>query len=114
MILKFNKSLTSNQGEPLNPASSTISASGPTTNKDEPPVPNAQLPRILPFPEKLIMGLSSNKYEREKMSEEVCSWTLKDRLGHYHLRCYLENEPSFLRRLKTGPKITTDIKLRID
>ena len=48
------------------------------------------------------------------MSEEVCSWTLKDRLGHYHLRCYLENEPSFLRRLKTGPKITTDIKLRID
>ena len=48
------------------------------------------------------------------MSEEVCSWTLKDRLGHYHLRCYLENELSFLRRLKTGPKITTDIKLRID
>ena len=42
MILKFNKSLTYNQGEPLNPASSTISASGPITNKDVPPVPNAQ------------------------------------------------------------------------
>lgn len=41
-ILKFYGSLTSNQGEPPNPASSTISASGRTTNKDESTVPNAR------------------------------------------------------------------------
>ena len=41
-ILKFWGSLTSNQGEPPNPASSTISASGRTTNKDESTVPNAR------------------------------------------------------------------------
>ena len=41
-ILKFYGSLTSNQGEPPNPASSTISASGCTTNKDESTVPNAR------------------------------------------------------------------------
>ena len=41
-ILKFYGSQTSNQGEPPNPASSTISASGHTTNKDGPPVPNAR------------------------------------------------------------------------
>ena len=41
-ILKFYGSQTSNKGEPPNPASSTISASGHTTNKDGPPVPNAR------------------------------------------------------------------------
>ena len=41
-ILKFYGSQTSNQGEPPNHASSTISASGRTTNKDGPRVPNAR------------------------------------------------------------------------
>ena len=41
-ILTFYGSLTSNQGEPPNPASSIISASGRTTNKDESTVPNAR------------------------------------------------------------------------
>ena len=41
-VVEFHESPTSNQGEPPNPAPSTISTSELTINKDEPPVSNAR------------------------------------------------------------------------